>query len=147
MGNGGNTWYINCFIVRNNVKLRIYFLNLFIDSSKHFYFNVFSAWRLKLYHQNESHKTTMKVNKSRPGAVFFLIKRVRRSLHSGTGGGRRVDNGVQGSVGNITSGSSSLKMSRRKKKKTKLRLYENLVKNFPNRIWSLFSNQSSKKYP
>ena len=71
-----------------------------------------------------------KVKKFRPGAVFLPIssKCVRRSLHSGTGGGRRVDNGVHGFVGNVTCGSSSLKisMTKTKQNKTKRRLYENL---------------------
>ena len=60
----------------------------------------------------------MKKVKFRPGAVFLPIssKCVRRSLYSGTGGGRRVDNGVHGFVGNITSGSSSLKISMTKTK-------------------------------
>ena len=80
----------------------MYFLNLLIDTSKHFFFNVLSAKRLKPSPQKASHKTIIKVKKFRAGAVFLLIpsKCVRRSLHSGTGGGCRVDNGVHGSVGN-----------------------------------------------
>ena len=123
VGNGSNTECIYCFVVHNNVTFRIYFLNLFIYSSKHSVFNVFSAWRLKLYLQKSFHKTKITVRKFRLGAVFLLIssKCVRKSLHSGTGGGCKVDNGVHGPVGNTTSGSSSLKMSRRKENR-KLRL-------------------------
>ena len=55
-----------------NVSLRIYLLNLFIDSSEHFFFNVCSGWRLKLYHQKASHKT-IKMWKSSDQAWFFSL--------------------------------------------------------------------------
>ena len=100
-----------------NITLRIYFLNVFIDSWEHFLLNVCSAWRLK--------RVTLNFKK---GAVFLISSKcARRSLHSGTGGGIRVDNGVHGSSGNLMSGPSPLKR-KKKAKKTKT-IPESLITN------------------
>ena len=114
-------------VVYNYVTLRMYFLNLFIDSSKHFYFNVFSAWRSKLYHQNGA---TQNYNKREqvPTRCGFLSHQMCKEISSLRN--RRWAKGRQWSTRICGKLNVWLvfpeKVMEKRKRKTKLRLYENL---------------------
>ena len=136
-------------VVYNYVTLRMYFLNLFIDSSKHFYFKVFSAWRPKLYHQNGA---TQNYNEREqvPTRCGFLSHQICKEISSLRN--RWWDQGRQWSIRICGKVNVWLvfpaKVREKRKRKTKLRLYENLwLRTFQTVFGPLFSSQSSKKYP
>ena len=136
-------------VVHNNVTLRIYFSNLFIDSSKHFEFNVFSAWRPKLYHQNGA---TQNYNKREqvPTRWGFLSHQMCKEISSlrnrWWAQGRQWSTRICRKL-NVWLVFSE-KVREKRKRKTKLRLYENLwLRTFQTVFGPLFSSQSSKKYP